>query len=228
MGVKECLAHSGFHYKSTGCTREVWGGEEKVGECQVRKVLNILGKCQRHLLDHGELLQDFTQRRNLNTTKIFIQKNHAIRSMKEKLEESRDEGTVWGHCCCVTSYHRLSSYIKHIHYLTVSGGQKWTELSSLLSGFTELQSKHPLGHQRLDWAEFHFQAPSHCQENSVPCSTELRVLVSCWRPPSAPKESLTVLCYLGFSTWPLFCDSLFIQSQQGRKFLTSGRVQTSF
>lgn len=113
MEVKECLVHSGFHYKSTGCTREVLGGEEKGSECQVRKILNTLGKCRLHLLDHGKLLQDFTQRRNLNTTNIFIQKNHAIWSMKEELEEIRDEGTVWGHCCSVTSYHGLSSYTRH-------------------------------------------------------------------------------------------------------------------
>lgn len=55
----------------------------------------------------------------------FHSRKTMLSDMKEKLQEIRDRG-LYEVTVAVTGYHRLSSYTKHIHYLTVSTGQKRT------------------------------------------------------------------------------------------------------
>ena len=228
MEVKECLVHSGFHYKSTGCTREVWGGEEKGSECQVRKILNTLGKCRLHLLDHGKLLQDFTQRRNLNTTNIFIQKNHAIWSMKEKLEEIRDEGTVWGHCCSITSYHRLSSYTRHTsitsQFLQVRSKLSW--VSAFRPHWVAIQASTGSSEARLGRVPLPSSLILSAEFYSLQYQTEgFSFLLKATLSSKGGHSQF-------FATWAsphdhLFCDSLFIQSQQ-ESFSPKGGSRPAF
>lgn len=168
-------------------------------------------------------MQDFKQRRN--TIKIFIQKGHASWNKKEKLAESRHEGTVCVSCLCVTSYHRLSSLKQH-NLLSHSFERSEAELSWVLcfqaspncNPSVRWVTRGPTGERspsKLPYVvgRIHFLA-----------ATGLKVLVSYWRPPSAPRSHSQLFATWASPTRPLALLSLFIQSQKGGECLTLGRA----